>query len=77
MLWGVRILLTNDDGIDGPGLHALARALKTCGHDIVIAAPNRDYSGYGAALGPLHTTERTCARALHPQWLTPDGARPR
>ena len=56
MLLGVRILLTNDDGIDGPGLHALARSLKTCGHEIVIAAPNRDYSGYGAALGPLHTT---------------------
>ncbi len=52
----MRILLTNDDGIDGPGLHSLARALKTCGHDIVVAAPNRDYSGYGAALGPLHLT---------------------
>jgi 5'-nucleotidase len=52
----VRILLTNDDGIDGPGLHALARTLKTCGHEIVIVAPNRDYSGYGAALGPLHVT---------------------
>jgi len=52
----VRILLTNDDGIDGLGLHALARALKTCGHEVVIAAPNRDYSGYGAALGPLHVT---------------------
>ena len=52
----MRILLTNDDGIDGPGLHALARTLKTCGHDIVIAAPARDYSGYGAALGPLHVT---------------------
>ncbi|MEY2399336.1 MAG: 5/3-nucleotidase [Actinomycetota bacterium] len=52
----MRILLTNDDGIDGPGLHALARALNTCGHEVVIAAPNRDYSGYGAALGPLHVT---------------------
>ncbi len=52
----MRILLTNDDGIDAPGLHSLARALRTCGHDIVIAAPARDYSGYGAALGPLHLT---------------------
>lgn len=52
----MRILLTNDDGIDAPGLHALARALKTCGHEIVIAAPVRDYSGFGAALGPLHLT---------------------
>jgi 5'/3'-nucleotidase len=52
----MRILLTNDDGIDAPGLHALARALKTCGHDIVIVAPALDHSGFGAALGPLHTT---------------------
>jgi 5'-nucleotidase len=52
----MRILLTNDDGIDAPGLHALARALKTCGHDVLIVAPAEDHSGYGAALGPLHVT---------------------
>lgn len=52
----MRILLTNDDGIDAPGLHALARTMKTCGHEVVIAAPARDYSGFGAALGPLHVT---------------------
>jgi 5'-nucleotidase len=52
----MRILLTNDDGIDAPGLHSLARAVKTCGHDVVIVAPARDYSGFGAALGPLHLT---------------------
>jgi 5'-nucleotidase len=52
----MRILLTNDDGIDGPGLHALARALKAAGHDILIVAPAVDHSGFGAALGPLHVT---------------------
>jgi 5'-nucleotidase len=52
----MRILLTNDDGIDSPGLHALARAMKTCGHEVVIVAPAVDHSGYGSALGPLHTT---------------------
>ncbi len=48
--------MTNDDGIDAPGLHSLARALHTCGHEVVIVAPARDYSGFGAALGPLHLT---------------------
>ena len=52
----MRILLTNDDGIDAPGLHALARALHTCGHEIKIVAPATDHSGFGAALGPLHVT---------------------
>jgi 5'-nucleotidase len=52
----MRMLLTNDDGIDSPGLHSLAKVLATCGHNVVIAAPARDYSGFSAALGPLHLT---------------------
>ncbi len=49
----MRILLTNDDGIDSVGLHILARAM--CRHgDVVIAAPDREFSGAGAALGALH-----------------------
>jgi 5'-nucleotidase len=49
----VRILVTNDDGIDSLGLHVLARALTTRGQ-VVIAAPDKEYSGAGASLGPLH-----------------------
>ena len=49
----VRILLTNDDGIDSVGLHILARAMKPFG-EVVIAAPDREFSGAGAALGALH-----------------------
>ena len=49
----MRILVTNDDGIDSIGLHVLARAM--CRHgDVVVAAPDREYSGAGAALGALH-----------------------
>jgi 5'-nucleotidase len=33
----VRILLANDDGIDSPGLHALAAGLATLGEVIVVA----------------------------------------
>ena len=49
----VRILLTNDDGIDSVGLHILARAMRPFG-EVVIAAPDREFSGAGAALGALH-----------------------
>jgi 5'-nucleotidase len=48
----VRILVTNDDGIDAIGLHVLARAMKPLG-DVVIVAPDEEYSGYGAAIGPI------------------------
>lgn len=40
----MKILLTNDDGIDGEGLHALAHALKEKGHDLLIAAPSENNS---------------------------------
>ena len=46
----MRILLTNDDGIDSVGLHVLARAMRPFG-EVVIAAPDREFSGAGAALG--------------------------
>jgi 5'-nucleotidase len=49
----VRLLVTNDDGIDGPGLHALAIALDDAGYDVVVVAPDRNHSGYGAAIGDL------------------------
>lgn len=49
----MRILLTNDDGIDSVGLHVLARAMVPYG-DVVVAAPESEFSGAGAALGALH-----------------------
>lgn len=49
----MRILLTNDDGIDSIGLHILARAMRPYG-DVVIVAPDQEFSGAGAALGALH-----------------------
>jgi 5'-nucleotidase len=58
----VRILVTNDDGIDSLGLHTLARALTGRG-EIVIAAPDKEYSGAGASLGPLHLLQPEIHRA--------------
>jgi len=47
-----RILVTNDDGIESAGLHALATALVSLG-EVVVFAPSREYSGAGAAIGHL------------------------
>ncbi len=49
-LAGRRALVTNDDGIDAPGLHALARAARDAGLDVVVAAPMRESSGASAGI---------------------------
>lgn len=53
----MRLLLTNDDGVHSPGLHALAHHFRDVGHDVVVAAPALDMSGASAAIGRLHTDE--------------------
>jgi 5'-nucleotidase len=50
----MRVLVTNDDGIDAEGMHVLAQYVVAAGHDVVIAAPAADASGSGAALGVFH-----------------------
>ncbi len=47
-----QILVTNDDGIDSTGLHALAAALREVG-DVTVVAPNRNWSisGHQKAIG--------------------------
>ena len=50
----MRVLVTNDDGVEAPGLHALATALHDAGHEVVVAAPSGERSGSGAAIGRLH-----------------------
>jgi 5'-nucleotidase len=70
----VRILLTNDDGIDAEGLHVLARRVASAGHDVIVAAPSTDASGSGAALGVFHAdshidvTQVTIADCTAPAW---------
>jgi 5'/3'-nucleotidase len=44
-----QILLTNDDGIQSPGLWAAAAALATVGH-VTVAAPQEQSSGMGRSL---------------------------
>ena len=49
----MRIFVTNDDGIDSVGLHTLARAMLPFG-EVVIGAPDSEYSGASSSFGPLH-----------------------
>ncbi|WP_306232570.1 5'/3'-nucleotidase SurE [Agrococcus beijingensis] len=46
----MRALITNDDGIDSPGLLALARAAADAGLEVVIAAPAHEHSGASASI---------------------------
>ena len=39
-----RALVTNDDGIDSPGLHALAAAARDADLDVIVAAPSEQSS---------------------------------
>ncbi len=64
----MRILVTNDDGIDSIGLHVLVRAMCDLDgdHQIVVAAPDREFSGAGAALGALHLIQPEVHRSQIP-----------
>ncbi len=46
-----RILLTNDDGIDSPGLLAAAEALSELGH-VTVCAPSEQCTGSGRSMPP-------------------------
>jgi 5'-nucleotidase len=48
-IYGMRILLTNDDGIYAPGLAAMERQLRKLG-DVTVAAPLTEQSGVGHAI---------------------------
>lgn len=59
----MRIVLTNDDGIDAAGLVAARRALEEVG-EVLTVAPDRNRSGIARAISfgaPLHVEERKMA----------------
>lgn len=55
------ILLTNDDGIDAPGLAAMAEALAGL-DELIVSAPASNQSGVGMAI----SIERTLKAKKHP-----------
>jgi len=46
----LRILVSNDDGVDAPGIRILAAALRDAGHEVYVVAPDRDRSGASNSL---------------------------
>jgi 5'-nucleotidase len=56
-----RILLTNDDGIDAPGLGVLEEIAREIGREIWVVAPEHDQSGVSHAISlhdPIRIAER-------------------
>jgi 5'-nucleotidase len=56
-----RVLLTNDDGIDAPGLQVLAEVAATLADEVWIIAPEHDQSGTSMSLA-LHHPRRIYRR---------------
>ncbi|MDW8403318.1 5'/3'-nucleotidase SurE [Chloroflexus sp.] len=48
----MHILVTNDDGIDSPGLWALAGAMRAAGAQVSVVAPTEEQSAMSMALPP-------------------------
>ena len=46
----MRVLVSNDDGVDAPGIRALAVGLREAGHEVLVVAPDRDRSGASNSL---------------------------
>lgn len=62
------ILVTNDDGIDSPGIAAIANALVALeGVEVIVVAPADDQSGTSdtTSPGPVGYQEVTAANGLH------------
>ncbi|MDR1165426.1 MAG: 5'/3'-nucleotidase SurE [Deltaproteobacteria bacterium] len=56
----MRVLLTNDDGLEADGLQAAWKALKKAGHEVVAVAPDRERSASSHSVTlrqPLTVTE--------------------
>jgi len=46
----LKIMLTNDDGFDSPGITAMQAALVAAGHEVTIVAPLEQQSGKGGSI---------------------------
>ncbi|PYF98432.1 5'-nucleotidase [Georgenia satyanarayanai] len=68
----MRVLITNDDGIQSPGLVVLAQVALEAGCDVVVAAPHRQYSGASASLTAKEVDGRLALVDARPPGL-PDG----
>ncbi|WP_324649373.1 5'/3'-nucleotidase SurE [Georgenia sp. H159] len=68
----MRVLITNDDGIESAGLVVLAEVALEAGCEVVVAAPHRQYSGASASLTAQEVDGRLALVDKRPPGL-PDG----
>ena len=57
----MRVLVSNDDGVDAPGIRILAEGLRNAGHEVLIVAPDRDRSDTSNSLtldAPVHVVQQ-------------------
>ena len=66
----MRLLLTNDDGINAPGLDVLEHIARELTDDIWVVAPELEQSGKGRAIS---LTEFVRVRELAPQRYAVNG----
>ncbi|MDR5813701.1 MULTISPECIES: 5'/3'-nucleotidase SurE [unclassified Caballeronia] len=57
-----RVLITNDDGIDAPGLAVLEAVASELGHEVWVVAPEHDQSGTSHSIS-LHSPLRVSRRS--------------
>jgi 5'-nucleotidase len=73
-----RVLVTNDDGIDSPGLVPLVDAARSHGMEVVVAAPSWDSSGASASLTAVEEGGRVIVeerdRGPEVRWLAVEAA---
>ncbi len=68
----MKVLVTNDDGIDSPGLTVLADVARAAGHEVLVAAPSHQYSGASASLVGHESLGRLELTTGAPPGLDPD-----
>ncbi|KFN50303.1 5'/3'-nucleotidase SurE [Arenimonas composti] len=56
----MRVLVSNDDGVEARGIRVLAEELRAAGHEVTVVAPDRDRSGASNSLtldSPIRVAE--------------------
>jgi 5'-nucleotidase len=66
------ILVTNDDGVTAPGLHALVDAVKDLG-DVFVVAPDSPQSGMGHAITINHPLRLDSVKVYGENWYQCSG----
>ena len=61
----MRILVTNDDGINAAGIHLLERVARTFSDDVTVVAPAEEQSGKGRSLTLTHPIRLRTIDARH------------